>query len=160
MINSINEKGTALVIAMIFLGLLTTIGIYAIYNSSSELTTSGRYKSDKEAFYAAEGAIEYVKGDGYYFTTKTSMIFPDNDASPHPTVAARSLASNGTNAYGTITYVTSGNPPPGYGFSAKDTQSNYFIIDATGVTHPEDPDPDNKNKCRQEESVAKVLPKS
>ena len=153
MINSINEKGTALVIAMIFLGLLTTIGIYAIYNSSSELTTSGRYKSDKEAFYAAEGAIEYVKGDGYYFTTKTSMTFPDNDASPHPTVAARSLASNGTDASGTITYVTSGNPPPGYGFSAKDTQSNYFIIEATGTSQA-------GNQSTQEESVAKVLPKS
>lgn len=153
MINSINEKGTALVIAMIFLGLLTTIGIYAIYNSSSELRTSGRYKSDKEAFYAAEGAIEYVKGDGYYFTTKTSMNFPDNDASPHPTVAARSLASNGTDASGKITYVTSGNPPPGYGFSAKDTQSNYFVIEATGTSQA-------GNQSTQEESVAKVLPKS
>ncbi|MDD5433903.1 MAG: pilus assembly PilX N-terminal domain-containing protein [Nitrospira sp.] len=145
-----NQNGTALVISMIFLALLTTIGIYALFNSTTELTSSARYKSDKEAFYAAEGAIEYIKGDGYYFVTKTTLNFPD---SAHTTVAARDLSANGTNVTGTITYVTSGNPPPGYGFSAKDTQSNYFVIEATGTTQ-------TGAQSVQEESVAKILPKS
>ncbi len=145
-----NQDGTALVIAMIFLALLTTIGIYALFNSTTELTSSARYKSDKEAFYAAEGAIEYIKGDGYYFITKTTLSFPDN---AHTTVAARDLSANGTNASGTITYVTSGNPPPGYGFSAKDSQSNYFVIQATGTSQA-------GTQSKQEESVAKILPKS
>lgn len=146
----LNEKGTALIIALVFLGLLTTLGLYAVLNSSTELTTSARYKSDKEAFYAAEGAIEVVKGDGHYFTTKTQMLIPD---STHPTVAARNLASNGTNATGTITYTTSGNPPPGYGFSAKDAMSNYFVIRATGTSQA-------GVQNNQEEGIAKILPKS
>ena len=145
-----NEKGTALIIALVFLGLLTTLGLYAVLNSSTELTTSARYKSDKEAFYAAEGAIEMVKGDGHYFTTKTQMPTPDP---AHPTVAARDLSSNGTTATGTITYTSSGNPPPGYGYSAKDAMSNYLIITATGASQA-------GVQNNQEEGWAKILPKS
>ncbi len=147
-----NERGMALVTAMVFLGLLTTIGLYSVIFSSSELRRAANYKSNKEAFYAAEGAIEYIKGDGYYFTTTGTMDFPDNDADPHPTVAARSLAAEGTDATGTITFITSGNPPPGYGFSAKDTTSSYFAIEATGTSQA-------GIQSTQEEGVAKILPK-
>lgn len=145
-----NEEGTALIIALVFLGLLTTLGLYAVMNSSTELTSSARYKSDKEAFYATEGAIEAVKGDGHYFTTKTQMAIPDP---AHPTAAARDLSSNGTTVAGTITYTTFGNPPPGYGFSAKDTMSNYFVIQATGTSQA-------GMQNNQEEGIAKILPKS
>jgi len=148
-----NENGTALIIAMIFLGLLTTIGLFAIFNSSTELTSSARYKSNKEAFYAAEGAIEYVKGDGYYFTTRTTMAFPDNDLNPHPDVDARDLSAQGTTATGAVTYINSGNPPPGYGFSAKDTSASYFVIEATGTSPA-------GARSIQEENIAKILPKS
>ena len=144
------EKGTALIAALIFLGLLTTLGLYAVFNSTTELTSAARYKSDKEAFYAAEGAIEYIKGDGYYFTTKTTINFPD---AAHPTVAARDLSSGGTNATGNVSYITSGNPPPGYGFSAKDTMSSFFHVDAIGTSQ-------SGLQNNQEEGVAKILPKS
>ena len=144
-----DESGTALVIAMVFLGLLTTIGLYALLNSTTELTSSARYRGDKEAFYAAEGALEYVKGDGYYFTTKGTLNIPDNN---HPTAAARSLASGGTDATGTIKYLNSGNPPPGYGFSLTTTMSSYFVIEATGTSG-------SGMQNVQEEGVAKILPK-
>ncbi len=148
--NNLNdESGTALVIAMVFLGLLTTIGLYALLSSTNELTSSANYRVNKEAFYAAEGAIEYVKGDGHYFTTKGTLNIPDNN---HPTVAARNLTSAGTTAAGSIKYLNSGNPPPGYGFSAKDTMSSYFVIDATGTSN-------SGAQNRQEEGVAKILPK-
>lgn len=148
-----NENGTALIIAMVFLGLLTTIGLYAILNSTTELTSSARYKSDKEAFYAAEGSIEYVKGDGYYFSTKDTIAFPDNDADPHPNPAARDLSAQGTTATGTVTFITQGNPPPGFGFSAKTTSASYFLVEATGTSQA-------GVQSIQEEGVAKILPKS
>ena len=144
-----DKSGTALVIAMVFLGLLTTIGLYALLNSTTELTSSANYRGNKEAFYAAEGALEYVKGDGHYFTTKGILNIPDNN---HPTAAARNLASGGTDATGTIEYLNSGNPPPGYGFSAKDTMSSYFVIEATGTSM-------SGLQSTQEEGVAKILPK-
>ena len=144
-----DESGTALVIAMVFLGLLTTIGLYSLLNSTTELTSSARYRGDKEAFYAAEGALEYVKGDGYYFTTKGTLNFPDNN---HPTAAARSLQAAGTDAGGSVKYLNNGNPPPGYGFSVKDTMSGYFVIEATGTSG-------SGMQNVQEEGVAKILPK-
>ncbi len=144
-----DESGTALVIAMVFLGLLTTIGLYSLLNSTTELTSSASYRGDKEAFYAAEGALEYVKGDGYYFTTRGTLNFPDNN---HPTAAARSLQAGGTDAGGTVEFLNFGNPPPGYGFSAKDTMSGYFVIEATGTSG-------SGMQNVQEEGVAKILPK-
>ena len=144
-----DESGTALVIAMVFLGLLTTIGLYSLLNSTTELTSSARYRGDKEAFYAAEGALELVKGDGFYFTTKGTINFPDNN---HPTVAARSLQAGGTDATGSVKYLNNGNPPPGYGFSVKDTMSGYFVIEATGTSG-------SGMQNVQEEGVAKILPK-
>ncbi|MCC7203424.1 MAG: pilus assembly PilX N-terminal domain-containing protein [Nitrospirae bacterium] len=146
----LNDKdGTALVIAMVFLGLLTTIGLFALLNSTTELTSSASYRGNKEAFYAAEGALEYIKGDGHYFTTKATINFPDNN---HPTAAARDLAADGTDATGSVKYLNSGNPPPGYGFSAKDTMSSYFVIEATGTAA-------SGVQNTQEEGVAKILPK-
>lgn len=144
-----DKSGTALVIAMVFLGLLTTIGLYSLLNSSTELTSSANYRGNKEAFYAAEGALEYVKGDGYYFTTKGTLNIPDSN---HPTAAAQNLSSGGTDATGTIQYLNDGNPPPGYGFSAKDTKSSYFVIEATGTSS-------SGVQNTQEEGVAKILPK-
>ncbi len=144
-----NENGTALVIAMVFLGLLTTIGLYALLDSTTELTSSAGYRGNKEAFYAAEGALEYVKGDGYYFTTKATLNFPDNN---HPAAAAHDLSASGTDATGSVTYLNSGNPPPGFGFSAKDTISGYFVIEATGTSA-------SGAQNTQEEGVAKILPK-
>ena len=103
-----------------------------------------------EARYAAEGGIEAVKNDGYYATTTTTLNFP---ATANPTISARNLSLNGSNATGTVRYVTSGNPPPGYGFSAKDASASYFVIDATG-TSP------SGTQDAQEEMIARILPKS
>ena len=144
-----NERGVVLVVAMVLLAVLTFVGLAAIFNSSVELRRSGDYRTAMEVFYSAEAAIETIKNDGYYATTTTSMDFP---AAAHPDPDARSLALGDTTASGTIRFVTSGNPPPGYGFSAKDSSASYFIIEATGtasgVTHT------------QEELTARILPKS
>jgi len=151
-----NERGTALVVAMIFLGLLTLVGLFALFNSTTELTSSARYKSEKEAFYAAEGAIEYVKGDGHYFTTTSTMYIPDPS---HPNPLARDLSNSetGTKVTGTITFTNTGNPPPGSGFSAKfnqeGTMANYFVIEVTGTSR-------TGIESVQEEGVAKILPRS
>jgi len=142
-----NESGTALVIAMIFLGLLTTIGLYALLNSTTELTSSASYRGNKEAFYAAEGALELVMGDGHYFTTRGTLDIPDSN---HPTVAAQNLAAAGTDATGTIQLINFGNPPPGEGFSLRDAVAGYFVIEVTGTSA-------SGVQSIQEAEVAKIL---
>jgi hypothetical protein len=145
-----NEKGAVLIIAMVLLGILTFIGLAAIFNTSLELRSSGTYMNTKKTFYTTEGAIEAVKNDGHYATTTTTMAFPDP---AHPNIGARDLTIGHVSVTGTLRYVTSGNPPPGYGFSAKDSSANYFVVEATGTNGAD-------VQITQEEMVARILPKS
>jgi hypothetical protein len=139
-----------LILALILLAVMTLAGMAAIYTSSQELRRSSNHRSTREAFYASEGAIEAVKNDGFYATTLTTVTFP---AANHPTPAARDLTLGTTTANGTIRFVTSGNPPPGYGFSAKDSSASFFVIEAAGTSQAGVID-------TQEELVARILPKS
>jgi len=54
-----NERGIALVIALILLSILTIIGLAAINTSTIEVLISGSEKERQEAFYAADGGIQY-----------------------------------------------------------------------------------------------------
>jgi len=54
-----NERGTALVVALILLWVLTIIGLAATNTSTLEVLISGSEKEGQEAFYAADGGIEY-----------------------------------------------------------------------------------------------------
>jgi Tfp pilus assembly protein PilX len=52
-----NEKGVALVIALIMLIILTFIGISSISSSVFETKISGNERVGSSAFYAAEGGV-------------------------------------------------------------------------------------------------------
>lgn len=76
-----NERGMALVIAMVILCILTIIGVAAINTSTIETLISGAEKERQEAFYAADGGIEYalqqvatsVAPQGTYNLTDTNV---------------------------------------------------------------------------------------
>ncbi len=53
-----NEKGVALVIALMMLIVLTFIGISSISSSVFETKISGNERVESSAFYAAEGGVE------------------------------------------------------------------------------------------------------
>ncbi|MBW2075601.1 MAG: pilus assembly PilX N-terminal domain-containing protein [Deltaproteobacteria bacterium] len=55
-----NERGMALVIALVLLCVLTIIGVAAINTSTVEILISGAEKETGEAFYAADGGIQYA----------------------------------------------------------------------------------------------------
>lgn len=56
-----NEKGAVLIIALIFLILLTALGTAAIYNTTTEVKVSGNIKAASVSLYIAEGGMEAVK---------------------------------------------------------------------------------------------------
>ena len=56
-----NEVGTALLMALIMLLLLTLIGFAAITTSSIEVQISGNQRLSNTALYAAEAAIESIR---------------------------------------------------------------------------------------------------
>jgi len=58
-----NEKGSVLIVAVIFLMLLTVLGIFATTTSTIELQISGNDKINKMVFYAADSGVPFVSGN-------------------------------------------------------------------------------------------------
>jgi Na+-transporting methylmalonyl-CoA/oxaloacetate decarboxylase gamma subunit len=54
-----SQEGAALVIAVLILLVLTVIGIYAVSTSTFETRIAGNERVLKDAFYAADGGIDY-----------------------------------------------------------------------------------------------------
>ncbi len=56
-----NEKGAALITALVVLALLTVIGMAATNTSMLETMISATEKTHTEAFYAAEAGVDHLR---------------------------------------------------------------------------------------------------
>ena len=113
-----NENGAALVAAMVFLMLLTIIGIFSTRTSTTELQISGNDKLNKIVFYAADSGIDYVAVHPDLYGSKnitagTPVTFPD----PSDTNATYALSGN-LRVNGTVAYIGKTQMPAGSGYSA------------------------------------------
>ncbi len=82
------EQGIALVIALVFLLMLTILGVAVMDTASLEGRMSGNTQEMNRAFHAAESAFDYVFKDGSVYS---SLIYPGNETTttvgyPHTTV--------------------------------------------------------------------------
>ena len=83
-----NEVGTALLMALIMLLLLTLIGFAAITTSSIEVQISGNQRLSNTALYAAEAAIESIRQElGNCFYNEVITLNNATSASPNPNYA-------------------------------------------------------------------------
>lgn len=113
-----NEKGSTLIIAVVFLLLLTFLGIFATTTSTIEMQISGNDKINKMVFYAADSGIHYV-------VVNPDLYGPNNIIEGEPfsfpdsvnAVATYSL-SNLLQVNGDVSYLGKSNMPPGSGYSA------------------------------------------
>ena len=55
-----NERGMALVLALVMLVLLTILGAWAIGTASTDLTIAGNFRNTQNAFYSADAALAYA----------------------------------------------------------------------------------------------------
>ncbi len=55
-----NERGMALILALVMLTLLGILGVWALDNSTTDLKISGNFRTTQYAFYAADGGIGYT----------------------------------------------------------------------------------------------------
>jgi hypothetical protein len=55
-----NERGMALVLALMMLALLTILGVWAIGTASSDLSMAGNFRNNQNAFFAADAALAYA----------------------------------------------------------------------------------------------------
>lgn len=69
------NKGSALLLVLIALLILSLIGLSALTQSGSEINTTGNFLKDKSAFYAADAGIERGMDEiQKHFTDPTSVI--------------------------------------------------------------------------------------
>jgi Tfp pilus assembly protein PilX len=58
-----HEDGVAIVMAMMALGLMTSLGLALLLTSSSEMIMAGHFRDQRAAFYAAEAIVERGMND-------------------------------------------------------------------------------------------------
>jgi hypothetical protein len=158
-----NQKGTALVLALVMLTLMSILGALALSTSNTELGISSNYKASQEAFYAAERAVEYAMTNETIFDrpiTNFPVDLTNNDTTVdtvHETNIA--VVEGGTRRSGLrdgvsnqVDYLGSGSLPPGSGSDPTYFQSRFYIITVTG----EGP---KNSSTRVEAQVARIVPK-
>jgi Tfp pilus assembly protein PilX len=121
-----NERGVALVLALIMLVLMSILGAFALSTTNTEMRIVGNYHKTNEAFFCADAGIEYGQTNG---TTYTSII-------PNVTNSWSSgflnCAAGGTDTIQiTVNWIASGQPPVGSGVDAE-TTVNYYTVASTG----------------------------
>lgn len=141
-----NEKGIALVLALIVMFVMSLLGTMMIANSTSETKGAMNWRTKQDSFYAAERALEYARTDVNIY----SAIGAGSVAIP---LSGVSLAAGTSDATGTVTYLSTGNPPRGSGIDATEFQANFYAIEAAGTG------PAN-SRTETETSVARIIPRN
>ncbi len=122
-----DQKGIALVLALVMLMLLGFLGAFALSTSDTELRITGNYRARQASFFAADGGLEYAAKDGMI----RSQLVANNVAS-YPTTSDPATVPGtgaGTTAKVRVDYMRFGDPPPGSGFDA-------VILKLTGKNLP------------------------
>jgi hypothetical protein len=133
-----NQSGTALVIALIMIIVMTLIGLASSYSSIFEIMVAGNKRGLTDAFYAADAGIDAIT----LYSTNFDLTNPDG--SNKYTVLVQNTSStynpfgdpsipNPTSAAGKITcFLTQSGPPRGTGFSAMNLGYTYYQIQSIG----------------------------
>jgi hypothetical protein len=126
-----NQRGTALVIALLVMVTATVIAIGASFTSTTEVAISGNQRQYTEAFFVADGGLELVKS--YFLDNYT--LFPESigdqvrledvpDTSPFSRLGY-TLKLDLTESK--VTKIREGNPPKGRGISSVHFKGNYYL---------------------------------
>ena len=119
-----NEQGTAVVIALIMLCVLTIIGVAAIDTSTIETIIAGVEKERQGSFYAAEAGIEHVKGmlTSLFVSRNAAKMAgggdPDWDFALNGSESGISAAT-GANYSGGADWITNGDGGAGYTYTVR-----------------------------------------
>jgi len=137
-----NEQGTAVVIALIMLCVLTIIGVAAIDTSTVETIIAGVEKERQGSFYAAEAGIEHVKGmlTSLFVSRNAAKMAgggdPDWDFALDGSESGISTAA-GANYTGGTDWITNGDGGSGYTYTVR-IWNNTDNGSATSATNDRD----------------------
>ena len=137
-----NEKGSVMVLAVVFLMLLTILGISALTSSSINTQLASNDLRHKLAFCAAESAVAYVKrrpdlygpdnitaGAPHYFPNNTVPYVPITSGLPS------ALSINANQSFnGEVEYDSSLLPPRGSGCSVNKYKAHKYQMVCNGYS--------------------------
>ena len=124
------QTGSALVIALVMMIVITLAGLASNYTSIFEVILSGNKRASTSAFYAADTGAGIITTNlanfnlaNYNSTTNKYVPFSDpNNTTPNP-----------TNVTATLTYEpTQSGPPRGMGYSATQLAYAYYQVQSAG----------------------------
>lgn len=147
-----NQRGAALVIALMIMIVVTLIGLASTSTSMFEIKLAGNRKGSTSAFYAAESGIQVSAANIQNFNLEGKYV--DNKYDPF----VDSANPNPANAKVTISYdPTQAGAPRGMGFSAAGNfDFRYYLIESTGQDQLEVGL--LKSACTVEEKVVRLVP--
>ena len=119
------ESGTALILALTFLVMLTLLGLVSLHRTTVDLRSTASFRQEQQMFYVVEGALQAVLGDG------ASALVDQTASIPLP--GRPSLDAGGVQIQGTLQLLYQGLPPKGTGFSAKHCAARYMKVQITGT---------------------------
>jgi len=157
-----DQRGTALILTLVMLTLMSLLGVLALSTSTTEIGISANFKSSQEAFYAASRGVEYATTNANIYDRPIAdfpVTLTDNDASVDTVHEANVAVGTGSKRSGLqdgavnqVEFLGSGTLPPGSGSDPTYFQSRFYAIDVTGQG------PGNAS-VRIEAQVARIVPK-
>lgn len=152
-----NERGTALIFALGALMIMSILGAMVLSSATTEIGISNNFRTEQQAFSAADRAIEYsMTAEGIYSTVTPASPHLDLTTAMAEDIAAGTgnsgLHPAGTGVYNEVEFITSGALPPDSGSDPTYFQSRYYSVSVTGRGP-------NNSTARVEAQVARVVPK-
>jgi Tfp pilus assembly protein PilX len=141
------QSGTALVVALIMMVVITLIALASSYTSIFEIGISGNKRGKTNAFFVADGCINDLASNAATFdlTNFTHVLIPNTTSqydNPNPSCGSGSITA----------FLNQSGAPRGGGWGTGSSFS-YFLIDCTG--------PDTAGSAaiaKMQENVMRLLP--
>jgi hypothetical protein len=129
-----NERGMALVLALVMLVLLTILGVWAIDTASTDLTIAANFRNTQNAFYSADAALAYATNPDTLTTAYLYTVATGSTAAWSQVISIGTVTANIK-----VNYLGSG-PLPAGSIYADDLDVNgnprfhglYFAVNTEG----------------------------
>lgn len=145
-----NERGAALIMAIIMLVILSVLGSVVLMSSDSEMKISGNYQAAKQTFWVADRAVEYATSRSILMSIGTTPI--DLTLPPHK--ALIEAAGGGVLKEGRIRDLGIGDLPASIaGAYGSDFGANYYQVSTTAMQKDEP----NAPSVRIETTIVRIF---
>lgn len=159
-----NQRGIALIMAIGLLAVMSVLAALLLNGSMSEIQLSGNYRTQQEAFYAAERAIAYGTQRAANGDTEINLYTDSDTAAPGtplhrsridlPSVDAP-LSGLDPTAANQVGFVNISAPRRGSGWGSSTEARNYLIA----VTGKFPVTATNGSRISLQKQIAKLVPK-